>query len=160
MISPKEEFFELMIEDCKGNGFSALTSKIMSILYLDPNEISLEELAKRTGYSLSAISTEIKFVERMGLIKRLKKPKTKKVFFYMEKDFTAMSVQYMRKKYQLMLKTKDTLPKIIDGYKIHKLDSKEQKQIDIIKNYQKQILRFEKMFRTLMSLFEKLKIIK
>jgi len=59
-----------------------------------------------------------------------------------------------------MLKTKDTLPKIIDGYKIHKLDSKEQKELDIIKNYQKQILRFEKMFRTLMSLFEKLKIIK
>ncbi len=160
MTSPKEKFLELMIEDCKSNGFSELTSKIMGILFLEPDELSLEELAKRTGYSLSAISTEIKFVERMGLIKRLRKPKTKKVFFYMEKDMITMSMEFMKKKYALMLRTKNELPKIIEEYKVHKSNLKEKKELNIIKKYQKQVLLSEKMFKTLMSLLKKLKILK
>ena len=61
---------------------------LLAVLYLEPNEISMEDLAKKTGYSLASISIKLKSLEYFFMVKKYTKPKSKRVYVYMEKDFT------------------------------------------------------------------------
>ena len=72
--SPRDEFIDIISKNCQVDGFDELTSKIVGTLFIEPTEVALEDLAKMTGYSLSAVSTAMKLVVRTGLVKRMKKP--------------------------------------------------------------------------------------
>lgn len=158
-MGPKEEFIQLMTDNVKVNGFSDLTSKIIGILFAEPDEISLEELSKRTGYSLSSISTEVKITERMGLVKRIKKPGSRKVYFSVERDFMKTVLELIKKKQEnIVLKSKGILPGIIKNYKSKKLSKKEKKELRVVEDYYKTILAAEKLFEKMMEMFIKYKM--
>jgi DNA-binding transcriptional regulator GbsR (MarR family) len=145
--SPKSEFIDLMTENSKVNGLDELSSRIIGILFIEPEEIALDELAKRTGYSLSAISTAMKFIERAGIVKRSKKPKSRKVYFYMEKDILATWIRLMRRKYEnIILPSKYKLPKIIERYKQEKSENLEV-ELRIVEDYYRQVLYSEQLIK-------------
>lgn len=154
--APKEEFIELMIENCKVNGLDNLTSKLTGILFIEPKEISLEELSKKSGYSLSGVSITLKFLERIGFVKKIKKPKSRKVYFYMDKDISKIGLEIMKKKYEgIILRSKKILPEIIKEYKKQKNYDKEE--LKIIERYYHQIIKGERVLKKLIFLMEKLK---
>ncbi|MBU1205255.1 MAG: winged helix-turn-helix transcriptional regulator [Nanoarchaeota archaeon] len=155
--SPKQEFIDLMTENCKVNGLDELSSRIIALLYAEPNELSLNDIAKRTGYSLSAICTAMKFIERIGFVKRLKKPKSRKVYFYMEKGMIMFSLDIIRRKYErVILPTKQELPSIIKRYKREKSENSKQ-ELKIIENYYKEVLASEDIMRKLIKMLENAK---
>ena len=155
--SPKEEFIHLMTENCKVDGLDELSSRIIALLYAEPNELSLEEIAKRTKYSLSGICTATKLIERIGLIKRIKKPKSRKVYFYMEKSMIMFSLDITRKKYEkVILPTKQEIPLIIKRYKREKSEN-SKKELKIIENYYKEILISESIMKKLIQMLENAK---
>lgn len=152
--SPKNEFIELIAENSKVDGLDELSSKIIGILFIEPEEVALDELANRTGYSLSAVSTALKFIERAGIVKRTKKPKSRKVFFYMGKDMLAISLQIMKRKYEkIILPSKQKLPKIIKNYK-QESTKKSGEELEIAENYYKEILFFEQILKEFIETFE------
>jgi len=152
--SPKNEFIELIAENSKVNGLDELSSKIIGILFIEPEEVALDELANRTGYSLSAVSTALKFIERAGIVKRTKKPKSRKVYFYMEKDMLAISLQITRRKYEkIILPSKQKLPKIIEKYK-QESTKESGEELGIVENYYKEILFFEQILKEFIETFE------
>jgi len=154
MGSPKNAFIELIAENSKVNGLDELSSKLIGILFIEPEEIALDELARRTGYSLSAVSTALKFIERAGIVKRSKKPKSRKVYFYMEKDTLAMSLQIVRRKYEkILLPSKQKLPKIIEKYKQESTKESEE-ELKIVENYYKEVLFFEQILKEFIETFE------
>lgn len=158
MGSPKNEFIELMTENSKVNGLDELSSRIIGILFIEPEEIALDELAKRTEYSLSAVSTAMKFIERAGIVKRSKKPKSRKVYFYMEKDILAMWIQLLRRKYEnIILPSKYKLPKIIEKYKLEKSDNSEE-ELRIVENYYKQVLLSERLIKDSINTLEQYEV--
>ncbi len=155
MQSPKNAFIELIVENSKVNGFDELSSKIIGILFIEPEEIALDELANRTGYSLSAVSTALKFIERAGIVKRSKKPKSRKVYFYMEKDMLAMSLQIVRRKYEkILFPSKQKLPNIIELYK---QDSSKNSgaELMIVEDYYKSLIFFEQILKEFIEKFER-----
>jgi DNA-binding transcriptional regulator GbsR (MarR family) len=155
MQSYKNAFIELIAENSKVNGFDELSSKLISILFIEPEEIALDELARRTGYSLSAVSTALKFIERAGIVKKSKKPKSRKVYFYMEKDMLAMSLQIVRREYEkILLPSKQKLPKIIELYKqdSSKISGAE---LRIVEDYYKSLLFFEQILKEFIEKFER-----
>ena len=155
--SPKEEFIDLMIENCKVNGLDELSSKIIALLYAEPNEISLDEIAKRTRYSLSAVSTAMKFIKRIGFVKRIKKPKSRKVYFYMEKSMIMFSLDVIRRKYEkVILPTKQRLPSIIKRYKREKSENSKN-ELKIIENYYKEVLASEDIMKKSIQMLENAK---
>ena len=155
--SPKEEFIDLMTENCKVDGLDDLSSRIIALLYAEPNEISLDEIAKRTKYSLSAICTAMKFIERTGLIKRIKKPKSRKVYFYMEKGMIRFSLDMIRRKYErVILPTKQRLPSIIKMYKREKSENSKN-ELKIIENYYKEVLASEDIMKKSIKMLENAK---
>jgi len=153
--SPKNAFIELIVENSKVNGFDELSSKLIGILFIEPEEIALDELANRTEYSLSAVSTALKFIERAGIVKRSKKPKSRKVYFYMEKDMLAMSLQIARRKYEkILLPSKQKLPNIIELYK---QDSSKNSgaELMIVEDYHKSLIFFEQILKEFIEKFER-----
>ena len=155
MKSPKNEFIELITENSKVNGLDELSSKIIGILFIEPEELTLNELANRTGYSLSAVSTALKFIGRAGIVKRTKKPKSRKVYFYMEKDILAMSLQIVRRKYEkILLPSKQKLPKIIEEYKQQEQSKNIEDELRIVEDYYKALTFFEQILKEFIDKFE------
>ncbi len=154
--SARNEFIELMARNFKQNGFDDCTSKIVGIIYIEPKEISLETVSDKTGYSLSGVSTAMKLLVNMGIIKRIKKPKSRKVYFFMEKDMVACMLDHMKKNYELsLLASKEVLPKIIDRYKIKRQESSDE-ELKIIEQYYKQVVAFEDVMKNFIAELEHL----
>lgn len=156
MEKSKKEFIELISETCKLNGFDELTSRIIAHLYIEPKEVSLKEISEKTGYSLSAISTSTKFLEKAGVLKKIKKPRSKQVFFYVEKDINELVGNVIKNKYEKMiLPLKESLPKTIEEYQKEKTDNKKKEELKIIKRFHKQIMSAEKSISDLLTKLRK-----
>lgn len=151
--SPKNEFIELIAEINRLKGIDELTSKIIGILFIEPEEISLDELAKRTGYSLSAISTAMKLLVRSCLIKRSKKPKSKKVYFYIEKDMISLFMQTLKIIENNTSMLKKRVPGIIERYKLEKSEDSKA-ELKIIENYYDQVLITGRIMKKMIEMFE------
>lgn len=152
--SPKEEFIDLIYETNKLKGLDDLSSKIIAILFIETDEVSLDELSKRTGYSLSAVSTSMKLLFKSGFIKRIKKPKTKKIYFYMEKDLleSFLKLLCIRSKNIISI-SKEKIPKIIEKYELNKSKNSID-ELKILKNYYKQLLVIEDVMNKFVNLLE------
>lgn len=137
-VSPKDEFIELISDINRFKGLDELTSKIIAILYAEPKEISLEEISKRTGYSLSSISTSMKMLEGPGFAKRIKKPGSRKVYFYVQKDLIGLFIDAMKKSERIIGMAKRRVPSIVEGYKSRKTKS-AQEELKIVRDYYKQV---------------------
>jgi len=51
------------------------------VLFFEDEPLSLGKIAERTGYSLSHVSTALKLLENIGLVKRIKKPGDKRAYY-------------------------------------------------------------------------------
>lgn len=152
MSSAKEEFIELVTNNSRINGLDEVSSIAIGILYVEPKEIALDELSERTGYSLSAVSTSMKMLENFGLIKRVKKPGSKKVYFYMDKDMVQTTIQLMRKKLEKVIRPSlEKIPEIIKHYK--KENSKKSKEeLTNLENYYMQIKQAEILMEQMLQM--------
>ena len=123
---------------------------------MESEVISLDELAKRTGYSLSAVSTSMKSLVNAGIVEKSRKPKSKKIYFYMQKSMIDLWLQIMKKKHtNILLKAKDVFPDLIKEYK-EKKPKDSEKELEIIEDYYGQILDFEDIMVKFIKMLEDL----
>ena len=61
-------------------GYSPLHGKIIGVLLVKNKPISLQDLAKETGYSASMLSLSLDFLEVLGVIKKVKKEADRKLY--------------------------------------------------------------------------------
>jgi DNA-binding transcriptional regulator GbsR (MarR family) len=71
-------------------GYSPLHGKIIGVLLLKDKPISLNELAKETGYSASMISLSLDFLEIMEVIKKVKKTGDRKLYVRLNGDLLSI----------------------------------------------------------------------
>lgn len=152
----EKEFIDYMVSTFTGFGMDRVSSKLLAILYLEPKEISMDELAKRTGYSLASISTKAKLFQRLSCFKRLKKPGTKKVYFYMEKDLVKIRKSNLEAAKQSLNNAKNILPEIISKYKNTKLTQEDKQKLKIIKDHYNHVLKMEQLLQKLNLLMQKM----
>ena len=83
-----KEIMALFQEMGRGQGLNDdLLMIIFSTLYLEPEPIAMEELAKKTGYSLASISNKTKLLEPIMDITRTRNPGSKKYIYTWKKIF-------------------------------------------------------------------------
>ncbi|PIT84230.1 hypothetical protein COU37_04150 [Candidatus Micrarchaeota archaeon CG10_big_fil_rev_8_21_14_0_10_45_29] len=144
----EKDFCGFMAEASASFGLDSLSAKIVALLYLSPEEISMEEIAKKTGFSLPSISNKMKMLEAAGFAQRIRKPGTKKAYFYMEKEMLRVIKKHLQMRYQkVLLPAKAAVPRMLDASRRRKLTEREKKQVEILQNYYKQILIGEKMLQ-------------
>lgn len=147
-MKAEDDFINLMSEMARRNGLGEVASRIFGILYIEPDEICLEELCTRTGYSMAAVSTDLKMLTDVGMVTRLKKPGSRKLFFAMEKDFTKMIRQGLERKYKLNIpEAKEKIPKIIQEFRQSApKDASSRKKLEAMELYYKRIMKMDKIF--------------
>ena len=67
-------------------GYSPLHGKIIGVLLVKNRPISLQDLAKETGYSASMLSLSLDFLEILGVIKKIKKEADRKLYVSLAGD--------------------------------------------------------------------------
>jgi len=61
-------------------GYSEIHGRIIAALLVSDKKLSLNELSKKTGYSLSTISLSLDLLEFLGMIKKIKKVGDRKLY--------------------------------------------------------------------------------
>ena len=136
--SPIQEFRDIVYESCKAIGLDDFPSRLISVLQTEKEGISLGELSEITGYSLSNLSTTIKGMEERQMVKKFKKPRSRKVFVVMDKDITSFFVELQKKRYKKSIEPSlKLIPEIIKKYEGNE---EFQEELTIIKDYYKQTL--------------------
>ena len=83
----KQDFTEGLSQISKFWGFPKGMGAIFAVLYLSPSAMSLDELVKQTGLTKGAISTNVRALARMGLVRPSTKLGDRKDYYEAETDF-------------------------------------------------------------------------
>ena len=137
-----QEFVQFQKESCKLFGLDNLTSIIIGILYIEPEDILMEDIVKLTGYSLSTISNKTKILAELGLIVKTRKPGIKKIFLHMDKDITKfIKILWIYKEKETTRLAKKNLPNIIKQYSSEVKCNK--KKLKIMKDLHNQMVKYD-----------------
>ena len=143
-----KEFIDYFNTAGRAFAWGDMPTTVIAILYIEPEPVAMEDLAKRTGYSLASVSNMMKMLETMGFVRRIKKPKTRKVYFYMEKDIVKLNKQKLVMAYEVGVKpAMEILPPLIARYKNKAKDVNAQKKYEIVQDYLRQMIEFEKVLQ-------------
>ncbi len=128
-----EEFINLFVKIGKHWNLTSLQAKILGHAFLHLEPISMEELKNKTGYSLASISNNVKFLERVGIIEKVSKPGTKKIFLKIERDVHKRIRKIAENAYEYKIKLfKETLPSILESYKKELQREKDSSKREIL----------------------------
>ena len=83
----KQDFTEGLSQISKFWGFPKGMGAIFAVLYLSPMPLSLDELVEQTGLTKGAISTNVRALARMGLVRPSTKLGDRKDYYEAETDF-------------------------------------------------------------------------
>lgn len=130
-----KQLCETFAEIAKSLGYSELHGLIIANLLVE-NKLSLEELRKRTGYSLSSISASIDLLEILGMVR--KERKGKKVYANFNGDILEALKNLM------LLKIKKSIVLAKKEFKQYEKKLKNKKSKKAIQILSKEIKRLEK----------------
>ncbi|MBW2988238.1 hypothetical protein KY318_01895, partial [Candidatus Woesearchaeota archaeon] len=122
---------------------------------IEPEEIPMEELARKTGYSLSSICLKLKLLESMGLVLKKRKPGSNRVYLFMEKDIVKPTLErWIKAKLEATNFLKSRLLILIEKYSNSDLDEKGKRELDNLKHYYQQVLKSREIYKKIETLLE------
>jgi len=121
----------------KSMGYSEVHGRIISSLFVADRELSLQELGKRTGYSIPSISISLDLLELIGIIKKKKRVGDRKLYVKLDSDL----LEGLRRALLLKVQKELTLT-------LNELDSYKGRKKGI-KKLEKEIRRLEKYINSL-----------
>ncbi|NTV22850.1 MAG: hypothetical protein HGA85_00555 [Nanoarchaeota archaeon] len=149
-----QEFIDFLQSMGSSYGLDALSAKVFAILYLEPEELSMEDLVERTGYSLASVCNTMKVLERTGMLRTEHKPKTRKIYYHMTKDFS----EHARAMLELVRKkkidpAKNALPALMEKYEAIGTQSSKLR-LAVIRKYYEHVLKFDRAITYALKEFE------
>ena len=82
----EEKIYSTFSEVASSIGYSPLHGRIIGVLLVKGKPLSLQELAKETGYSTSMISLSLDLLEVLGVIKKVKKTADRQLYIILQGD--------------------------------------------------------------------------
>ena len=111
------EFISMYQDMCMMQGLDRALGSIVGILYIEPEPVAMEDIAKKTGYSLASISNKVKMLEQIGMISKTHKPGTKKIYLSVDKDISKVMEDMLTKKLAALNMVTSSIPEMLDKYK-------------------------------------------
>jgi len=153
-----QEFIEFMQKAMEISGGNNEIASLFAYVYIQPEDISIEMIAKETGYSLATVSNRVKILESVGLVIKFRKPKSKRVYVKARRDLLGLDEEeFVNKKLSVINYTKKSVPQIIKKYSSK--PTKDQKlKIQILKGYLAQVEQTEKLLEKIREGFKCLRL--
>ncbi len=116
-------------------GYSEVHGRIISALLVDSRPMSMDELAKTTGYSPASISLSLDLLELIGIIKKFKHKGDRRLYVRLEGDL----LEGLR--YAMLLKLQKEISKTLNEFKTYKNSDEKSKRT--IKTLEKEVRRLQ-----------------
>lgn len=132
----EQKLYEIERDIYKTYGEDDLSASILALLYYEEEELTMEEIADMTGYSLSSISLKMKELMPLWGIKRKKKPGSRKTYFSLEKSYLASFEDYWKRTLETEQKivNQELLP-LIEEYSEIATSDKQLRKLNQLKEY-------------------------
>ncbi len=82
----ERKIFNTFSELARSMGFSPIHGTIIGSLIVGGGSLSLQDMARKTGYSVSMISLSMDLLEILGIVKKVKKPRDRKLYIELDGD--------------------------------------------------------------------------
>jgi len=127
-------------------GMDELASTLFALLFVSPDPLAIEELARETGYSLASVSIKARMLAQMGAVTRLKRPGSRKLYLSVEKDVLQMTARILEQMQEGEVRLAATeLPVIIAELERQPLTAAEQAKVNVMRAYQRDMQMFGSM---------------
>lgn len=150
----ESDFIELMRSLGRSQGLDDLLATAFAISYLEPCPVAMEDIAKRTGYSLASVSAKVRMLESLGVMQRCSQPGSRKVFLSVEKDMKSMFRILLQKKVATLEIIQDRIPQILAATK-PKNDADRAKAV-LIGHYCNQAAKIDKILKDALKKIDEL----
>jgi DNA-binding transcriptional regulator GbsR (MarR family) len=148
MDSIDKDFIDYFNASGRSFGHGDMPGTVIAVLFIEPDAVAMDELAGRTGYSLASISNMMKMLETHGFVRRVKKPKTRKAYFYMDKDILKLNKQKLAMAYENGVKpAMKLLPPMLKKYENRTGDERARRKYEIVRDHFFQMVEFEKILK-------------
>jgi DNA-binding transcriptional regulator GbsR (MarR family) len=150
----ERDIYSTFAEIASAIGYSEIHGRIIAALLVSDKKLSLKELSKKTGYSLSTISLSLDLLELFGMIKKIKKVGDRKLYVELQGNL----LEGLKRAFIIRIQKSidDTLNKFGE-YKesLNKSRDKEDKKVlNTLNILEKEVQRVDKYI----SLLTKLKL--
>ena len=133
-------------------GYSEIHGRIIAALIVSNKKLSLQELAKETGYSTSTISLSLELLEFLEMIKKIKKVGDRKLYVELHGDL----LKGLKRAFLIKIQknVNDTLNRFEEYEKILKKskDIHKKKVLNTLKTLEKEVRRLDKYLNLLSKL--------
>ncbi|WMW23023.1 hypothetical protein RE476_04120 [Methanolobus mangrovi] len=154
METARKQFEDIVYQGMKSYGLDELSSKLLAVLYSEPDPLTLEELSAKTGYSFSAVSATMKLLSRITLADKTKKAGSKKLYFSVQRDLLTMIINAAKIKNEAFVNPAlKSLPAIIEKCQKSKTDDSEA-MLKLIGEYYQQMVALDLIFKNLSEFTE------
>jgi DNA-binding transcriptional regulator GbsR (MarR family) len=82
----KKKIFSTFSDIASSIGYSPLHGQIIGVLLVKGKQLSLQELAKETGYSSSMVSLSLDLLEVLGVVRKVKRTADRKLYIELTGD--------------------------------------------------------------------------
>ncbi len=140
----EKRIFNTFSELARSMGFSPIHGNIIGSLIVGGGSLSLQDMANKTGYSVSMVSLSMDLLEILGIVKKVKKPRDRKLYIELSGDL----LESLKKIFLIRVKKgiSDSLIEFEQGKeRLRKLEGKNKKDVlKAIENLEKEIKRLDK----------------
>jgi DNA-binding transcriptional regulator GbsR (MarR family) len=135
-------------------GFPRAMGALYGAIYLSPDPVSLDELVELTAITKGAVSTNVRALERLGMVQRINRLGERKDFYLAETDFWKVIKGILRERekseFDLALRSVDECLALLDQDGENNHSSQEQSALAAF--YRQRLGAMQAFFRTLDNL--------
>jgi DNA-binding transcriptional regulator GbsR (MarR family) len=151
LVEARQHFIQGMSRISSFWGFPRAMGAIYGALYLSPEALSLDELAARASISKGAVSTNVRHLERLGMVHKEIRLGERRDFYVAETDFWQVVKNVLRERqrseFDHALRTVNESLEMIAS-----ASAKEATDAQTARFYQERIHEMEHFFNTLDNL--------
>lgn len=148
----EKNIFSTFAEIASAIGYSEIHGRIIAALLVSDKKLSLNELSKKTGYSLSTISLSLDLLELFGMIKKIKKVGDRKLYVELQGNL----LEGLKR--ALVIRVQKSIDETLNKFDKYKeslnngKDKENKKVLNTLKILEKEVQRVDKYINLLKEL--------
>lgn len=148
----KKDIYSTFSEIASSIGYSEIHGRIIAALLVSDRKLSLPDLAKETGYSISTISLSLDLLEFLGMIKKIKKAGDRKLYVELQGDLLeGLKRAFILKLQKSISNSFNSFGKYKEALK-NSNDKDKKKVMDVLTTLEKEIEKLDSYIKLLSKL--------
>lgn len=145
----EKEIYSKFADIATSIGYSEMHGRILAALLVEGNPLSLQELAKKTGYSAPTISLSLDLLELLGMIKKIKKVGDRRLYIELKSSL----LEGLKRAF--LIKIQKSISESLSQFELYKKKlkiSKDKKVLRTLNILEKEIKKLDKYVNLLAKL--------